>query len=727
MIRTKHPRTTIPLLSRLLPVAIGLCALAACTYVTPEEREAHYDQLDEDKDGALKGGKNKDCDDADATRFPANPEIPYNGIDDDCDKIDLIDQDGDGYPGVVFEAYTAEFPDQTWPAGIKEGPIDCADDPAVIAEAAEIYPTRSDDAPYDGLDADCAGDNDFDADGDGDMPPKVNGADTQPLFEAYQDTWGLSFTSSFGDCDDFDADVSSLQTSDEWYDGIDSDCAGNNDFDQDADGYMPDEDLYGADYLTFLEFYHDGVAPESWGESLFGDCMDADNADLPGVDPATANPGETETWYDGVDNDCDGDNDYDQDGDGYIEDQYYPAAFDEYVADWEYSLQAEDGECDDLDATVNPGALEILDDAIDQDCDAGQDTTPFGYGAMEWTSPRPPALVSTDEHYILVAGADNVAYGAVAPDNVGLALIFERTSTVDATYTGSPIIWRGPSASQVLGQGLDAESREGRWWAATTYDSGAVTSLIAVDYEWEALSQAYTRGALDHSDLPTLYTNTDVELAIDDRDEPWAWAVSADVLHVLRGDGTAGADEGALLQGVAGGTVFVTDPDDQNTGTGTICDGTDCATYEFNGIALSLAASQDWAGETYVDTDNNAGTLVLANVGTGVWVDDGATSYLVANDEHASSADASWIGNTLYVATIFDDGNGSQARLSYGDPAVGPLTSVAFPVEDPNLVTPRILTPLAIAVHADSNRVMLAISADGDTGVDAIGWAFLGL
>ena len=61
----------------------------------------------------------------------------------------------------------------------------------------------------------------------------------------------------------------------------------------------------------------------------------------------TINPGAPEGWYDGVDQDCSGTSDFDADGDGF---------------DWE-------DDCDDLDATRYPGAEEVLDDGEDQDCD----------------------------------------------------------------------------------------------------------------------------------------------------------------------------------------------------------------------------------------------------------------------------------------------------------------------------------------------------------------------
>ena len=94
----------------------------------------------------------------------------------------------------------------------------------------------------------------------------------------------------------------------------------------------------------------------------------------------------------------------------------------------------------------------------------------------------------------------------------------------------------------------------------------------------------------------------------------------------------------------------------------------------------------------------------------------------MADDEHALAADGSWQGNTLYLVTLFDDGGGPQVRLSYGDPSVGALTAVDLPVLD----TQRTLTPTGVGIVADFNRVVVAISAEGDTGEDAVGWAFLG-
>ncbi len=89
-----------------------------------------------------------DCDDSDETVNPDATETWYDGIDADCDEANDYDQDGDGYETDVFNESTAT------------GGGDCND------VVASIYP-GAEDVWYDGVDADCAGDSDYDADGDG--------------------------------------------------------------------------------------------------------------------------------------------------------------------------------------------------------------------------------------------------------------------------------------------------------------------------------------------------------------------------------------------------------------------------------------------------------------------------------------------------------------------------------------------------------------------------------
>jgi hypothetical protein len=99
--------------------------------------------LDHDGDGSsLCDG---DCADGDATISPDMPEVPYDGVDQDCDGQDLTDQDGDGFEG---------GPDGT----------DCADDnPAIFPDPlpaegeTEVPEQGGHELCFDGRDDDCDG------------------------------------------------------------------------------------------------------------------------------------------------------------------------------------------------------------------------------------------------------------------------------------------------------------------------------------------------------------------------------------------------------------------------------------------------------------------------------------------------------------------------------------------------------------------------------------------
>jgi len=101
-----------------------------------------------------------DCDDGDASVHPDAEEL-CDGVDNDCDGVRdppdtlwYVDADGDGWGG------TGTVQDCAQPEGAVAEGGDCDDsDPSVSPGAAEIW--------YDGFDQDCAGDDDFDADGDG--------------------------------------------------------------------------------------------------------------------------------------------------------------------------------------------------------------------------------------------------------------------------------------------------------------------------------------------------------------------------------------------------------------------------------------------------------------------------------------------------------------------------------------------------------------------------------
>ena len=256
--------------------------------------------LDLDGDGASFA---TDCDETNPNIGPDAVEDWYNGIDENCDGNDA-DKDGDGFvPDFYAEAYPEAWHD--FPAHLAAG--DCFDDPqadlgdyAVVSgqgftqpSAAEINPDAAD-PWYDGPDQDCGGEDDFDADGDG-----------------YASAFHVNRSGAVGD-----------------------DCLDIESEDFPGEGFEP-------------------VYPEG---CLLDENEDGVEDDLPtGIDPATVHPGAEDTFYDAIDQDCDG-NDWDADGD-----------FPEYSGN-PGSSQCDD--CDDTNAAIYPNTnVEIWYDGVDDNCD----------------------------------------------------------------------------------------------------------------------------------------------------------------------------------------------------------------------------------------------------------------------------------------------------------------------------------------------------------------------
>jgi len=292
---------------------------------------------DTDGDGLLPLPFGPDCDNADAS-IPGT-EIPYDGIDQDCNGSDLKDVDGDGHDCKgACGAYTG-YGD------------DCNDDDSTIHPGADDIPySRNDGTSYDG-DENCNGSDFVDVDGDG--------YDLYAIGHAY-DTDGLA-----ADCSDYNSSINPGAT--EVDDGVDNNCDGQIDEGMDPDG----------DGFTVTE----------------GDC---DNSFATG---ANVYPGASDNNNDGIDNDCDGmiDEDYDSDGDGFTAYQgdcndadfnIKPGVIDTNATlnvdddcDGQYDEDTNidgdaytvgDGDCDDSNSSVHPGlpdgnGIGIV--GVDDDCD----------------------------------------------------------------------------------------------------------------------------------------------------------------------------------------------------------------------------------------------------------------------------------------------------------------------------------------------------------------------
>ncbi len=100
----------------------------------------------------------------------------------------------------------------------------------------------------------------------------------------------------------------------------------------------------------------DGNDDDADGDGIVGPEIDCDDGD------ASVYPGAVEVWYDDVDTDCAGDDDRDADGDGHAHEDYGGA------------------DCYDFSASIYPGAAEVWYDGVDSDCSGSSDYDADGDG-----------------------------------------------------------------------------------------------------------------------------------------------------------------------------------------------------------------------------------------------------------------------------------------------------------------------------------------------------------
>ncbi len=213
------------------------------------------------------------------------------------------------------------------------------------------------------------------------------------------------------DCDDTTPRVSPDVA--EVCDGLDNDCDLETDepdatnaptwhLDRDGDGFGDP----GEPGVTACN------GPENHADNG-NDCDDTDSK---------VHPDASETWYDGMDQDCDGWSDFDRDRDGHD------------------SVSYDGADCDDGESTVHPDAEEICNDGIDNDCDGSPGTCGL-HGEVDLATARTQITGEDTRDQI---GNAMASAGDVNGDGQTDLLVDARYSDLGGDNAGTVYLLSGP-------------------------------------------------------------------------------------------------------------------------------------------------------------------------------------------------------------------------------------------------------------------------------------------
>gem|GEM_PF-1247467 len=637
-----------------------------------------------------------DCNDSDDLAYPGANEY-CDGVDNDCDgvadedsaldsTIFYRDVDGDGFGNIFIYERSCSAGD-----GFVDNDTDCNDsDAEIFPGAVEIC---------DNIDNDC--DEAVD-----DADPDI----VDPLewfIDEDEDGFGIGnallacelpapgYVNDGTDCDDENV-LLNPAANEICGDELDNDCDGL--IDVDDDSAIPvvwyqdlDEDTFG-DPLAPLGVSCD--PPTALSAPNDTDCDDS-NVDI--------NPNASETWYDGVDQNCDGLNDFDQDEDGYL------------------SLDEGGTDCDDQEATIHPDQPDLCDDGIDNNCDEIADICTVT-SMVSWPDQQSKfgtALAYADGH---------VAVGASGYDLQvqGGGAVFVYSDIEQAATTSIYMVEQAAHLGSTLGISNDLDEDGAAEWLLGLYgmdanglDSGAV----------------YWVGRDQEGDV-TLEDSL-VHLSGQSAGDQFGWSLISNLDH--NDDGFADLAVGAPHSDVGGsnsGSVYLFHgpfPETRNASSADLIIVGDnigsSAGYDFdladiNGdgildyiIGAPVHSAQNYGGGVYVlyGPLENFGFLSLAET---FWESDFSNSRLGAQLEAGEDLNGDGLIDIATSAPERDNGMGAVYVLSGEDEGILDVTS-AWASFYGDRVNARLgQTLLLHDLNADTQMDLIFAATESDISVD---------